>query len=59
MRDYFRFDCDEVYISRQGDSIIITPSGSTWDDFFDQASAFEDDFLSERDVSAPQERDFF
>ncbi|MFT5083099.1 MAG: antitoxin VapB [Lentisphaeria bacterium] len=30
----FRFDCDEVYITKQGDKIIISPSKPTWDDFF-------------------------
>jgi len=31
----------------------------TWDDFFNQKSAFSDDFLVPREDFEPQERDFF
>ncbi|MEX1033594.1 MAG: type II toxin-antitoxin system VapB family antitoxin [Cellvibrionaceae bacterium] len=55
----FRFDCGEVFVRKQGDDIIISPRKPSWDEFFDQAPAFDDDFLNERDDAAPQERDFF
>ncbi len=55
----FRFDCDEVYVRKQGDGIIISPKKSSWDDFFDQQSAFGGDYLSNREDSPPQNRDFF
>ncbi|WP_185234385.1 antitoxin [Teredinibacter franksiae] len=55
----FRFDCDEVYISKQGDKVVISPTKPTWDDFFSQASAFDEDYLSDREQGAPQERDFY
>ena len=55
----FRFDCDEVYVRKQGDGIIISPKKSSWDDFFDQKSAFDDDYLNEREDTTPQDRDFF
>ncbi|MEX0619806.1 MAG: type II toxin-antitoxin system VapB family antitoxin [Pseudohongiellaceae bacterium] len=54
----FRFDCEEVYITKQGDRVIISPAKPTWDDFFSQASAFDENFLKERDQNTPQERDF-
>lgn len=54
----FRFDCDEVYITKQGDKIIISPSKPTWEDFFSQDSAFDDSYLKERDQRPPQEREF-
>ena len=54
----FRFDTDEVYITREGENIIISPRKPTWDEFFDTQSVFTDDFLSDRDNSLPQERDF-
>ena len=54
----FRFDTDEVYISKQGDKLIISPKKPTWDTFFDTISAFDDDFLSDREDSLPQEREF-
>lgn len=54
----FRFDTDEVYISKQGDKIIISAKKSSWDDFFNTQSSFGDDFLSDREDSLPQERHF-
>ncbi len=55
----FRFDTDEVYISRQGENLIISPKKPDWDDFFNTAPAFDDDFLVDRQDSPPQESDFF
>jgi len=55
----FRFDCDEVFIRRQGEEIIISPKKLNWDDFFEQETAFGDDFLPNREDQLPQERDFF
>lgn len=54
----YRFDTDEVYITKQGDNIIISPKKPNWDEFFDSKSMFDDDFLSDREDSQPQERDF-
>lgn len=54
----FRFDCDEVYITKQGDKVVISPTKPTWDDFFSEPSAFDESFLGEREQNAPQERDF-
>ena len=54
----FRFDTDEVYISKQGDNLIIFPKKPTWDDFFATTSAFDDDFLADRQDDLPQEREF-
>jgi antitoxin VapB len=55
----FRFDCDEVYVIKQGDSIVLSPAKPTWDDFFNQTSAFEDDFLNNRLQEQPQAREFY
>jgi len=54
----FRFNTDEVYITKQGQNIIITAKIPTWDEFFDCNSAFTDDYLNERDDTQPQERNF-
>ena len=43
----FRFNCDEVFVRRQGDDIIISPKQQTWDDFFDQESAFDKEFMND------------
>ena len=44
----FRFDCDEVFVRKQGDEIVISPKQNTWDDFFDQAPAFDENFMDDR-----------
>ena len=59
----FRFDCDEVFISRDentGDVIISKKPGS-WDDFFNMVESTDipSDFMSKRDNESPQERDIF
>ncbi len=54
----YRFDTDEVYITKQGDNIIISAKEPTWDEFFDSKSAFGNDFLQDRLDDKSQERDF-
>ncbi len=54
----YRFDTDEVYITKQGSSIIITEKKPTWDEFFDSESVFDSDFLKDRLDIQPQERNF-
>ena len=54
----YRFDTDEVYITKQGDNIVISAKKPTWDEFFDSKSAFGNDFLQDRLDGQPQERDF-
>ena len=53
-----RFDCDEVYVEKQGDKVIISCVEPGWDEFFDLESAFGDDFLSDREDHLPQERNY-
>jgi len=53
----FRFPGNSVYIRRQGDEVILSPSPPSWDTFFDTPSVFGEDFLAERDNAPPQERD--
>ncbi len=54
----FRFDCDEVFVHKQGDKVILSAKEPAWDDFFDSVSVFGEDFLSEREDLPPQERKF-
>ena len=53
-----RFDCDEVYVEKQGDKVIISALRPGWDEFFDEVSVFGDDFLTNREDLPPQERDY-
>lgn len=54
----FFLNTTEVYISKEGENLIIFPKKSTWDAFFDSVSAFDDDFLKDREDLPPQEREF-
>jgi antitoxin VapB len=54
----FRFDCDEVFVRKQGDGIIISPKKATWDLFFEQKTAFDENFLVDREQPLTQEREF-
>ena len=54
----FRFNTDEVYVTKQGQNIIISPKKTTWDEFFNTTPAFGDDFLNDRQDSQPQDRNF-
>ena len=54
----FRFDCDEVFVERQGDRVILSAKKPGWDEFFDSVPVFGSDFLSDREDLPPQDRDF-
>jgi len=54
----YRFDCDEVFVEKQGDKVILTAKLPSWDEFFNSATVFGEDFLSEREDALPQDRDF-
>ena len=54
----YRFDTDEVYVTKQGQNLIISPKKTTWDEFFNTKSVFDDDFLDDRQDSQPQDREF-
>ena len=53
-----RFDCDEVYVEKQGDKVIISALRPVWDEFFDAVSVFGDNFLTNREDLPPQEREY-
>ena len=53
-----RFDCEEVYVEKQGDKVIISALRPGWEEFFDAVSVFGDDFLTNREDLPPQERDY-
>ena len=55
----FRFEGKEVYIQKIGNKIILSDKKQSWNQFFNEDSVFDDDFLSQRDNDEPQERDFF
>jgi antitoxin VapB len=55
----FRFDTDEVFISKEGDKVILFPKPKmTWESFFDSGPCPEFE-LDRSDNGPPQERDLF
>ncbi len=55
----FRFEGKEVYIRKVGDEVILSLKKPSWKAFFLTVSAFDGDFLLERDNQPPQERGAF
>ncbi len=55
----FRFEGKEVFISKEGDRVILTPRPSSWDDFFESDKHASDDFMAERIDLPPQKRRMF
>ena len=55
----FRLEGKEVYIQKLGNKIILSEKKQSWNQFFNEKSVFDDDFLSQRDNDEPQERDSF
>ena len=55
----FRFNSDEVWVQKQGDKVILSVTEPGWDEFFDLAPVFDEDFLSDRGDLPPQERNDF
>jgi len=55
----YRFSGDEVFVQRQGNKVILTPTEPGWDDFFEAETVFGEDFLSDREDLPPQGRNDF
>ena len=53
----FRFEGDEVYISRMGKAVVLLPKKGSWDILFDALDGVSDDFMAERDQPPQQVRD--
>jgi antitoxin VapB len=48
----------EVFIRREGESVVLTPRPSDWSGFFDSGLKATDDFMSDRHRLSIQERTF-
>lgn len=54
----FRFDEDEVYVTRLGSAVVLMPKKGSWDVLFEALDGFSGDFMEERDQPEhQQERD--
>ncbi len=52
----FRFEGDEVYIKRIGDTVVLIPRNNPWGSFFESLDKFSDDFLPEREQPKLEKR---
>ena len=53
----FRFEGSEVFIRKEGESVILSPHPPSWDDFFSEEASASDDFLAQRNDTPPQSRE--
>ena len=55
----YRFEGEEVFITREGDKVILSAKPASWDDFFASNPGVPDHFLSKRKDTPPQKRKLF
>jgi len=55
----FRFNCDEVYIRREGNKVILTPKPKDWHQYFASGKRFSDDCPDQIEDTPPEERESF
>jgi antitoxin VapB len=56
----FRFDTDEVFISKEGDKVILFPKRKmTWEGFFERHEPCPEFNIDRSDNIPPRERDLF
>jgi len=54
----FRFDSDEVCVTRMGSAVVLMPKENSWDYVFNIIDGFSEDFMEHREQpKEQQERD--
>ncbi len=53
----FRFEGDEVYISRMGKAVVLLPKKDSWDALFDAIDSVPGDYTWKREQPKQQVRD--
>lgn len=54
----FRFEGDEVMVSRLGAAVVLLPKNHDWEVMFAALDGFGEDFMAKREQPALQERAF-
>lgn len=54
----YKFNTNRVIIFKRGDEIVLKEKKESWNDFFAEPSVFGENFLSRREDTPPQGRDF-
>jgi antitoxin VapB len=52
----FRFEGDEVYIRKIGDTVVLIPPNNPWGPFFKSLDKFSEDFLPQREQPRLEKR---
>jgi len=45
----YRFEGDEVYIKKSGNTVVLIPKDNPWKDVFESVKMFSDDFMETRE----------
>lgn len=53
----FRFNCDEVFIEKDGANVILTPKHKAWDKYMAEGRRFSEDFPDDIEDAPPKERE--
>ena len=53
----FRFIGEKVFIKKVGNATILLPTDNPWESLFNSLNKFSDDFMTERNQPAQQERE--
>jgi antitoxin VapB len=53
----FRFEGEEVFIKRSGNTVVLIPANHSWDALADSLDKFSADFMDNRDQPAQQTRE--
>lgn len=54
----FRFEGDEVVVTRLGAAVVLLPKNHDWEVMFAALDGFGEDFMAERGQPGLEERDF-
>ena len=55
----FRFSTKEVFITQEGDKVILSPKPLSWTDYFAAPPAVPQTFLVDRQDAPPEEQGLF
>lgn len=53
----FRFIGEKVFIKKVGNATVLLPTDDPWESLFNSLNKFSDDFMTERNQPAQQERE--
>ena len=53
----FRFEGEEVFIKKAGNTVVLIPANHSWDTLFNSLTMFSDDFMTERSQPEQQARE--